>query len=263
MRDWNRQSEGKTGYLARDDRSMSEVMSYALVFGLVVTTIGIVLVSGFGSLEEVRDSERVSNAERAYDVLADNFASIYERNSPSRSTEVDLGESEIVFGTNSSMTVEVHDGADFERYQYNMRPIVFQVTDDASLVYEGGAVFRDERDGGIVRRGPPFLLTSERVHVPFVQTTSEGVRSVGGTTVLVRGESANRTVLVQDMDGNYDEVRVYVTSPRYELWERYFEEETALTGCTTNDAAQRVECSLSDPETVYLTRQQIDISVVL
>lgn len=238
-------------------------MSYILVFALVITAVSFVLVSGFSSLENVRDSERVSNAERAFEVLADNIASIYERNSPSRSTEVDLGESEIVFGANTSMTVEVHDGSDFQRFQYNIRPIVFHVTDDASLVYEGGAVFRDERDGGIVRREPPLLVTSERVHFPFVQTTSEGVQSVGSTTVLVRGESSNRSVLVQDTQGTYDEMRVYVTSPRYELWERYFEEETALNGCTTDTSAERVECSLSNPETVYITRHKIDISVVL
>ena len=72
---------------AADGRGVSEVISFVLVFSLIAATVALVYVSGIGGLESTRSSQRVTNAERAFDVLHDNIANIHRRCTPSRATE--------------------------------------------------------------------------------------------------------------------------------------------------------------------------------
>lgn len=247
------------GFLV-DDRSVSEVLGYIIVFGLVITSVGFVMVSGMSSLENVRDAEQASNAERAFDVVGENMGAIYERNAPSRATEIDLGDSEIYYGEPVTITVDV-DGED--PIEHELRPVVLNVNDETDLVYEGGAVFREERDGGIVLRDPPLVFAEERIHAPIIKTTAPTVESAGSTTVLLRGQSTDRSVAFSDTDYGNEDVTVNVTSPRYELWERYFEEETALEHVETNEDDEWVEFETDEPDTVYVTVQEIELSLIL
>lgn len=243
-----------------NDRAFSEVLGYILVFALVLTSIGFITVSGVSSLEDIREAEQASNAERAFDVVHDNMAAIYERNSPSRAIEIDLTKAQLFYTANSSIEIKV--GA--EQFDREFRPIVLRPSDGTRIVYEGGAVIRDQDDGGVMLEEPPLLFSTERVHAPIIMTTTPAIESAGGTTVLLRGKSTAREVLLADTQGNYagDTITVTISSPRYEIWERYFEEETGLSGCSTDDATDTVECSMTAPDTVYVTLQQIEVSIV-
>lgn len=243
----------------RADRGVTEVLGYVVIFALIIAAVGFVSVLGMPSLESVQETEQASNAERAFDVVGDNMAAIYERNAPSRATEIDLGGSEIYYDKNVTMTVDV--GGD--RVETELRPVALRVSDDSTLVFEGGALIRDEGDGGFLLREPPLVLENDRVHIPVVQTTAPAIESAGGTTVLLRGESAGRTVALSDRTGGYsgDTIEVNVTSPRYEVWERYFQDETALSSCTTGDGW--VQCEMTSPDVVFVTVQRIEVSLIL
>lgn len=243
-------------------RSASEVLGYIIVFALVLTSIGFITALGLPQLEDVRDAEQAANAERAFDVVADNMAAIYERDAPSRSTEIDLSDAEMFYANNISIAVTVDDGTVTQTREYQIRPIQLRINDDTSLIYEGGAVFRVQEEGGVVLRDAPFLVTENRVHTPIVQTTAPGVETARGTTVLLRGQSAGRSVVVSDTQGTYESVNITIASPRYELWNQTLSDRPALT-CSTDPGSATVECSVDDPELVYVTRQQIEISIIL
>jgi len=242
------------------DRAVTEVLGYALIFGLVITTVGFITVLGMPELEEVQRTEQAANAERAFNVVGDNMAAVYERNAPSRATEIDLGGSKMYYGENVSMGVEI-DGTEVANRSF--RPVVLDVNDRTDLVFEGGALFRNQTDGGVVLEEPPLLLKNDRVHVPIVQTTAPAIESAGGTTVLLRGESRARSVEASRQSGPSDVTITITNSPRYELWQRYFEESSAVDSCTVDAATQSVECDIDGVETVYVTRQQISISLIL
>jgi len=245
----------------RNERGLSDVLGYVIVFALVLTSIGFITVSGVDSLEDIRRSEQASNAERAFNIVHSNMAAVYERNSPSRATEIDLTNAQLHYTSNISMEIQV--GA--VQVERAMRPIVLQPSGGDEIVYEAGAVFRTSDDGGVMLEEPPLLFGSQRVHAPIVKTTTPAIKSAGSTTVLLRGRSTARDVPVAGPDGAYagETIRVTVSSPRYETWERYFEEETALSGCTTDDTTETVECTMTAPDTVYVTLQEIEVSIVL
>ena len=246
----------KTDEPSQNGRAVSEVVGYIIVFGLVITSIGIITVAGTGTLEDAREDERVSNAERAFDVVADNMVSIYERNSPSRATEIDLPNSQIIMGNEIRMTVTV-DGETVA--QRDIQPIEFRLTDDRRLVYEAGAVFRTEHGGGVVLRDPPFLLDDDRVHVPIVETESPGAASAGSTTILLRGKATERSVLASRTDENDHEVTIEMQTSRNELWERTLSADGM--DCETEGTA--VSCTLTDVDTVYVTHHRIEVSLIL
>jgi len=251
---------GERGF-REDGRGLSDVLGYVLVFSLVVTSVLVVTVGGLSAVEDARDAERAQNAERAFDVVANNFAAIYERNAPSRSTELDLADSEIFYNSNSSITVR--GGGD--ESSWNVRPVEMNVVGDRSVVYEAGAVFRENGDDVSMVRPPPFLLTETQVHLPVVQTTTPTIESAGSTTVLLRGVSTNRSVVTSangDTPG-FGRLTVEISSPRFEAWEQYFLGE-GLT-CNTFPATETVSCSLDLDSTfsAYVTLQQIELSLIL
>lgn len=239
-------------------RGLSDVIGYVIIFSLVVAAVTFVLLSGMGSLQETRENERSTTAERALDVVHDNMAAIYERNAPSRSTEVDLTESELFYDDNISIEVR-GDGSQLASVE--LRPVVMRVSDDEDLVYEAGAVFRDRRRGGLMLNEPPYLITEDRLHLPIVQTTAEAYASAGGTTILLRGQATDRTVV--EPGNSYSNLSIEIASPRYEFWEEYLDDKKALD-CTTDAATETVECSTrSATDIVYVTRHTIELSLIL
>jgi hypothetical protein len=248
------------------DRGLSEMLGYVIIFGIVLSSVLLLSASGTSTLEEIRDTEQGTNAERAFDVVADNMAAVYQRDSPSRATEVDVGNSELYFGDQTAIEVELLKGGTVEEsYSEAIRPVVLRTATDTKLVYEAGAVFRTEREGGTMLLDPPLLLSERRVHVPIIKTFTPSIQAVSGSTVLLRGKSTNRSVLFtpDTLASGPDELRLNVTSPRYEIWERHFEEETPLS-CTTDPSTETVSCDMAiTTDTVYVSLQEIELSLIL
>lgn len=248
------------------DRAISEVLSYSLIFGLIVASIAIVTVGGLGSLQSAQTNEQVSNAERAFDVLHDNMADIYSKGAPSRATEISLGDSELFFADNITMEIEPDSGPVVDR---TIRPVIFRIGDGRQLVYEAGAVMRVNRDGGIVLNPPPFTMIrgsgadTGQVHIPIVQTISPNVQSMGSTTVLLRGQSMNRDVVRSDVSAGADIAEIRIESPRFDVWAHYFESTDYCQNVIESDPL--VTCELDpayEPEQLYITEQKIRIDLI-
>lgn len=242
------------------------MLGYVFVFSLIVATVAFVTVSGFGSLESARNAEQHNNAERAFDVLNSNIEEVYGNGAPSRATELSLGEASLHTDDPIVFNVTVVDGSDVTTIEREIRPLVFSGIGETKFVYEAGAVFRDQRESGVILEKPPFIFASDRTVIPIIQTTSDGQRSIAGSTVLVRTVAKERTVAVADTDPTsaaFDDVFVNVTnSPRQDLWKRYFEDQVGLS-CSVETGPDAVVCHRSGgaPNQVFVTVQRIKIEL--
>lgn len=216
------------------DRAASEVLGFALVFGLVITSVAIVSVAGLGSLQSTRDAEQLNNAERAFDVLSDNMADMYERGAPSRATEVALGNGQLYTGDNVTINVTVVDSGSTKTITRTVRPIIYRGNNDGQLVYEGGAIFREERESGLVNEQPPIQISDDRAYIQIIAARSANTESAGGSTVLVRSNKQSSKLAIHDNDQTYDEIYVNVTSPRADLWGEFLA-GTSLSEHKTNE----------------------------
>jgi len=202
---------------------------------------------------------RVLAPDAAFDVLAENMASVYERDAPSRATEIDVGDGQILYADPVRINISIDNGSEFSQ-SYTIEPIEFRVSDDRSIFFEGGAVIRNQSGGGYMVRDPPFLLSEESVHIPVIVTEASRDRSVGGSTVFIRGVSERR--VVQVTPGKYDNLTIEVDSPRVEQWRTYLDSNENVD-CDPI-AGSSVGCTIdggSLPEQTYVVFQQIEVTL--
>lgn len=244
-------------------RGQSEVLGFVLVFALVLSTVAIISVFGFGALEDTRDEEELNNAERAFDVLADNLADIHGEGAPSRATEISLQNAELYGGDRVKFNVTViNQSGNVSVNEYNIDPIVFS-QGDTDIVYANGAILRDQRDGGVFVKEPPMLIDEDRVVLPVIQTELDGdTTSVGGQTIRVRAEKQSRRPIpdLVESPSRYQEVILNITSSRSDIWKTYLESQGAsddFVECV-QPREDNVRCSMgtgttNPPEEIYLS----------
>lgn len=233
------------------DRGVSEVISFALIFSLIVATVALVYVSGVGGLESTRSAERITNAERAFDVLADNIADIHQAGAPSRATEIKVSDAQMEFGGDVRLTVRVENLYDSEAETTNLStatidPIVYSAGSGPELVYSNGGVFRQDRSGTVVNTDPAFLFTEndgERTAIiPVIQTRQAGVESTGSQrTILVRTILATREVAIAE-----DDADTLVNDPDGDGTDEYTDAELNPdgNGADTDPAAYEYEVTI-------------------
>jgi len=240
-------------------RGQSETLGFVLVFALVLSAVALIAVFGFGALEDTRDSEELNNAERAFDVLADNMADIYGQGAPSRATEISLQNAQLNAGEQVTFNVTVVSntgGSSVVLLTYN--PIVF--TDgETEIVYSSGAILRNQRSGGLMIKEPPILFgEGNRTVIPVVQTRHTGsVTSTGGQTIRVRAERRQRGPIpeLSESPSSFQQLTINMTTPRSDIWQDYFEEE-GLT-CASTGIENNVRCTLNDPSETFVSRTLI------
>jgi len=254
-----------------DRRAVSETLGYILVFSIIVTTIATATVFGFSGLENRQDAEQVTNVERAFDVLADNFADISRYEDRSRATEMRLADGTIGVGDPVTITVGQWDGDQFvdgEQRNETFRPLVFQ-SDGGEVAYESGVVFRGSGSDSFARSPLPFVVGEETALVPVTATSPDSsTTAVGGDrTVRVVGESPSSTQLVnQTIDADGETLAVRIESTRADGWGRQLESEgyqnvsyNESTSTVTADLAVEANGEIRRPETVRLPVTNIRI----
>lgn len=232
-----------------DDRGVSEVLSYVLLFSMILAVVGVAYPAGVADLRGAQQSHQLQNAERAFEVFASNVADIVYRGASSRSTTVTTAGSAVGFGDPVTFNLTlVGEGVS---YSTSVRPVVYHGA-SADVIYVNGAVVHEGRDGSVLLREPPMLL-QDRVVLPFVITRVSGPAQVGGeSTVLIETHSASRSAFLEPAEpGDTYRLRLNVTTPRSGVWRRYLTSE-ADASCTTT--GQTVSC--------VFTAERVSISVV-
>lgn len=246
-----------------DRRGLSETLGFVFVFVLIVTSTGIVYMYGTQNLRDVRDAERLNNAERAFDVMAENMNDLQRRSVDGRSTEIKLSEAQLSHGEPVKWNVSgtATTGSSNFTVERDITPIVYRsvATEETRLIYLNGAVIRDQRHSAVMIREPDYRLTSEAMVLPLIVTRPlDDPDTVGGsTTVLVRGTTDFRKRNVFVTTREYD-VTINVTTPRANAWRSYFEQKSAVTcpAATNNDTF--VSCEFTSDRT-YLSRTFVNV----
>lgn len=249
-----------------DERGVSEVLGFILVFSLVLMTIGIVYAGGFSVLEDTRDGERVNNAERALDVMATNFQQIARGDAPRRATEIKLAGAKLetsehhLISTNSTSLGEAQTAG----------PVAIRFTagTDTEIVYEAGAIIRTEPDGGVMLREPDFLIDQNRTVIRYIETRGSGQSVSGSTTVLVRADRRDDRVLAAQTDVVDENVTFNITTTpnRAVVWERYLESEidwesNACSIVASDEETVTCEFGLHDGGSLYVARTRLNIVI--
>jgi len=250
--------------LAGDDRGVSEVVGYVLVISLVITTVGVISVSGIGVLQDAREAEQIENAKRAFDLLADNMEDVYREGAPSRSTEIQLGSAQLVAQQTTTLNVSYLNSTNDRVFrQLQLSSITYRGDSNQRLVYDGGAVFRfSEPDStGVVLRQPPFVVTDDRAVFSVPRPTTGATTAVSGSTALVRATQTSQRTLVRSAQNN-DNIWVNITSPHWRAWQTSLDNRQNIACDPPNSGGNTLRCELTvEPAVFYLAETQIRVSL--
>lgn len=249
------------------DKAVSEIIGFIIVFGIVVTSIGIVYSNAVPQLQDSREIENIQNSQRAFSVLQNNINDVAVRQAPSRSTQIRLQGSTIELRPAGegyiNVTVEPVSGSDFS-INTTYRPIVYTNTNDLRIVYENGAVFRSVRDGGSgMSYKPNWRINEDEVVLPIINTKGNRVSAGGTSTILLRAENAGTETNVTE---SVDSINVTVKSPRADGWELYMQ-GFASDGLAEDPVRSGNKVSMEIPETgddlerVVHTQNDVDMSI--
>lgn len=198
---------------------MNDVLGFVLAFAVVVATVGIGSTAGFSTLQDVRDTERVNNAERTFELLWDHVADVIGGSAPSRTTESNLPDRRVSFGDPVRISISETDGGFVTTRTID--PIVYRSGAGTRIVYAAGAIIRRQHGGGTVTHPPGFVLSAKRAVIPIVET--RGVRpgvTGGDATVFFRTTIDRRKILYTNRNHPVT-LWVNITTPRTSAWHDY------------------------------------------
>lgn len=255
--------------LLGDERAVSDVLGFVLVFSLVLTTVALVYVTGFDSLQTARDAEERQNVERAFDILDDNLNEIVTGDSPIRGTEIKVGTSRMYNGDSISVTVNVtDDSGNTETTQIDTEPFIYETTSGQQVIYVNGAVLRSNVGGSSFVNEPDVRVTHDTIFMPLVETRIpvDEVSGVSGSTYVIRGESENSTLLAyNNLDSTNDDppytVEFRIDTPRTGVWERYCDFHPDISVVTVQDG-DFVSCEFdSSVQSVIIQHEEISLRI--
>jgi len=176
-------------------RAVSDVVAFTLVFSTIILTIGVVTVTGVGTLDDVQAGTESNVAEetmRNYaSTLADHRTSSADRRSTTiklQGHSLELVDSEIrwsVVGQPESDTVST--GA-----------LVRTTDTDTQFIYESGGLFRYEDENGVNVRLPPFRCGEDTAHIALTRLQGDFALASDGRVTLesrLEGQEINVATL--------------------------------------------------------------------
>lgn len=233
------------------ERGQSEVVGFVLVFALIVSMVSLASVAGFSGLQDARDFQRSTNAERAFEALGNGLDDVASEGAPSRQIQMVADDAQVFIGDPVTITVNVSD----DPAEFTIHPIVYRGPDGSTLVYSAGAVIRQDADGAIMLREPGFMVSEERSVIRLVQTRNPDGESVGGSRVRVRAEAVDDRVVVAE--NTTQDVTITIDSARAGVWEQYFASNDDLD-CT--QAGTELTCEVKSDK-VHVTVSEIVVGL--
>ncbi|WP_435073170.1 DUF7289 family protein [Halorubrum sp. HHNYT27] len=252
-------SLGGISSLAGDDRGVSNVVGYILVFSLITITIGTVFAVGITGVEDRREAERVANVERAFDVLDDNLRDIQRYGDPNRATEIRLAGGTLSVAEETRITLaNTSDPADLvngTRAEWRSKRIAYQ-EDDTTIAYDAGALVRGDGDGSVMLSEPRFVGAGGRTTLPIVAL----VRGDGDDRVA--GDGTVQITAVEDENLDSETTRyaaasgetlyLWVETDQPDAWARYFERADGFADATPAGADGVAVAEIEHDDAVYV-----------
>lgn len=245
--------------LAADDRGVSDVVGYILVFSLITVTIGAVFAVGIAGVEDRREAERVANVERAFDVLDDNLRDVQRYDDPNRATEIRLAggtlsvdEETRVALANTSDPDEIDNRTLAE---WTSKTVAYEEA-DTTIAYEAGALVRGDGDGSVMLSEPRFVGADGRTTVPVVGLVrGDGEESVSGEGTVqitaVAGPNADSET-ARFAAASDETLYLWVETDRPDAWARYFDRADGFEDATPAGADGVAVAEIEHDDEVYV-----------
>jgi len=206
-----------------DNRGVSEVVGYVLMFAITLLALSTVVFFGVGALDEARSSVVTDSGEFAMQTLESDLHALYRGSATTRVTEISAAQASIESGETTTIRIDAEVGGTTELdATRSFRPIVYR-TDDAAIAYENTLVARTQTDGAVAVTESLVTTSTEEVVLPVVLTVPVDENASAGSTTGVRLRRNGSTGAVVRQSGASPvsvTLEVLTTEKRADVWER-------------------------------------------
>jgi len=241
------------------EEAVSETVGYSLLLGIVVLSVGIMIVMAFPIVSNIKDTAFVETATQAFTLLDAKSSMVAFGTSPTQITRLELNGGTVTADNSTSSLMRIYvknSTADVEIYNKSLGTVKY-VVGDQELSYEGGGVFRKSQSGEPIMISPPEFHFTERgdeggtLTMPIIRIVSAG--SVGGKgAVDIYSSYNNSPIMIYPKLSSSDyinpvygkQIKIRIKSENYKAWAKYMVERTDAT-TLTNEETHEVVVSLN------------------
>ncbi|MCU4926760.1 hypothetical protein OB905_12350 [Halobacteria archaeon AArc-dxtr1] len=268
------------------ERATSEVLGYALLFGLITLSASALFLVGATSLDEVREDSAIQNGQQTLEELAMTIDDHIAQGVQRRSTPVGIGEGAIGFDRTAHIEVTVvqHEPdaelhaetfATGDSYTGTIDPVTYippgatpptesgGTNAESAVVYANGAVSREGGAGNEWLREPRLRVSTEFSMIPLIETTGTNTTWMDATTVSeITTKRASSRQLRWDGEETYAvEIRIQTRSDRADLWANYIESSESNATCQQQTTNRDTLRCVAVTGAVYVPTVRLDVSV--
>lgn len=217
--------------MRQDDRGVSDVLAFALIFAVMVASVGIIGVVGFQTVGDVSEEEQLRSAELSMAELSDQLSGIADHEAPVRASELRTGGATVSITDDFSIHVTVQNGANEALWNgsFDLGTVTYRL-DDTMIFVAGGAVIRADTGHAVMLEDPPFLVTESAARLNLLRVDPHGDVPSITTAQLVQLQSHHKgTQLLEPFNRShlYDihsiQLELDGTDAVIEAWNRYLE----------------------------------------
>ena len=242
-----------------DNRAVSDVLAFVLVFSIIITSVGLVYVFGMGALEEAQVSEQNRNAERAFETMGVSFSDLQTGRGEERLSQLNPRGGRV--SITESPTVEVTDDSGGILLSGDANSLEY-AHEGTTISYELGAVFRADDGHSVMIRPPEFVCSEgpdgDHAVVSYPTMSASQPSSVSTSSTLRVRATRSST----DVERTGQDVTIAIEgSTHADAWKRYFEKGDwdIDSGETDLDNGEVVaECAVTDA-TIRKTELEIEL----
>ncbi|MEA1944547.1 MAG: hypothetical protein U9N07_04330 [Euryarchaeota archaeon] len=232
----------------QSDRAVSEVIGYALVFGIIVTAIGLIYVAGLPALQSSKDTTQFKSVEQGFMILRTDLLKVALDQSPVRTTKLGTAEGGSLSSDPSACKLSLKifestnpvfdDTIELGNIEFASRI--------GSISCENGAVVTKYPSGSIMTSKPRMFNSTDQGNIMFsLVKINDSFSSVGGgiARITISNPRFNESIFSTPEVYRNGKLKIKVDSEYADAWERFLEDEfdTAFTDSTDDTTG------LSDP----------------
>ncbi|WP_277541705.1 DUF7289 family protein [Haloarcula laminariae] len=238
-----------------DDRGVSDVVSFTLVFSTIIFMIGVVTVTGIGTLGEIQQGTESNVAEETMRNYAATLADHRTTGAERRSTTIKMQGHQLEL-VNSTLGWSVDNGS---RENITTRALVRTTDTGSKLIYENGALFRVHDDNGVVVRKPPLRCSNDTAHLAV--TKIRGDFSISSDTrVTLQSDLKNQRITTRQGEGI--NISLYTNGTQYTKETQTPDRWNSVLGGRWQEGAGVNEYTCSPIDRLVIHETTVDISIV-
>jgi len=208
----------------------------------MILSIGGVYTGTLTALDTYKATSELENAEQAMFILSDSTHDIANQETPSRAVEFKVSDGRLETTQRYNYSISV-DGTTISG---SARGVAYHAT-AGKVLYEHGAVIRDQENGAVMVDKPPFKFSDEQTIVQTVDLQGQtAFRGTGVPLLVLDYDEARSSTTYYAPSGSPHSVTISIntSSSRSAVWKNYFEDQPQLTQEKYDPAAGEIEYSL-------------------